>query len=346
MPTAVVISARRGVPPGSFGAVSASDRTPPPPTDDERGFAQRLQAEISADAERRRREDPLLARAEREIERAWAHVAPPGAVGPAEELLLDRVDRLSLVDVDAPIGSRPGIRHVKGAIRKGTYWYLRYMSDQLNALHNVQARLLRRIDDRVSRLEAAAGIDREIDDLIGPAPVPGAAVGAAVSEAFTGGDAVVLVVACGAGECVGTLLERGVSAYGVDVDPGVVLSGIDAGLDLRVADPVVHLASIEPGTLGGVVLGGSLQRVGASGMVEVAASAVAACGAGGVVVVAPERIDQRTEVEGELLAGRGFSPQTWARVLDAAGATTEVVTTIGGEVADAGIADVVVARLP
>ncbi len=317
------------------------DPTPPEPRDDDdRRFAQRIQAEIAADAERRRREDPRLARVEREIERAWAHVAPPGAVGPTEELLLDRIDRLSMVDVDAPLGSRAGIRHVKGVIRKGTYWYLRYMSDQLNALHNVQARLLRRIDDRVSRVEAAIGLDRSPTGLVEPAAAPGRAVGDAVVATIGAAPGVVMVASCGAGGCVAALVDGGVSAYGIDGDPEAVLDGIDAGLDLRIADPLDHLDGIEPGSLGGVVIGGALQRVTVSGVVAVAQAAVAACGPGGVVAVAPEALAERSVVAAELLAGRGVSAETWAHVLRAAGATAEVLP-----VDEAGLDAVVVARL-
>ncbi len=135
----------------------------PSPEDDH--FASRIQAEVVAAAEQRRREDVTVARVEREIERVWADVAPPGAAGDRDELLLDRVERLSLIDVDAPLGDRPGAKQLKGAIRKGTYWYLRYMSDQLNALHNVHARLLRRMEERLVEVESAVGIDDRIDGL-------------------------------------------------------------------------------------------------------------------------------------------------------------------------------------
>jgi len=335
-------SARRARRPGSFGIVSEPDVTPPASTeDDDRRYARRIQAEIAADAERRRREDPQLARAEREIERAWAHVAPPGAVGPAEELLLERIDRLSMVDVDAPVGSRPGIRQVKGVIRKGTYWYLRYMSDQLNALHNVQARALRRMDERLTRIESAAGLDRALGDLVAPAPPPGQRVGAAVAPHMRSAPGFVMVASCGPGDCVAALIANGVSAYGVESDSGLVVAGIDNGLDLRVADPGDHLAGIEEGTLGGVVIGGSLQRQTVSGVLEIAAVAVAACRAAGVIVVAPEVVSERTAVEAELLAGRGVSAQTWAHVLRERGATTELVT-----VDEAGMDAVVIARLP
>jgi hypothetical protein len=341
MPVVGAHSARRRHRPGSFGFVSEPDVTSAAASeDDARRYTQRIQAEIAADAERRRREDPLLARTEREIERAWAHVAPPGAVGPAEELLLDRIDRLSMVDVDAPLGSRPGIRQVKGAIRKGTYWYLRYMSDQLNALHNVQARVLRRMDDRLTRIESAVGLDRALDDLVAAAPSPGPQVGAVVAPGLKDVAGPVLVASCGPGGCVAALIAGGIAAYGVESDPGLVLDGIDDGLDLRVVDPAEHLAGLEEGSLGGVVIGGSLQRRTVSGMLEVVAAAVAACGPGGVIVIAPETVSDRTSVEAELLAGRGVSAGTWAHVLQGHGATTELLT-----VADAGIDAAVVARL-
>jgi hypothetical protein len=315
--------------------------TPAPSDDDDRRFTQRIQAEIAADAERRRREDPELARVEREIERAWAHVAPPGAAGPTEELLLDRIDRLSMVDVDAPLGSRAGVRQVKGMIRKGTYWYLRYLGDQLNALHNVQARLLRRMDERLARIESTVGLERSLGELVEPASAPGRAVGEIVVAAIGSSPGVVMVASCGAGDCVASLVAGAVSAYGVDADPEAVLGGIDAGLDLRVADPAEHLDGLEPGSLAGVVIGGALQRGTVSGVVAVARSAAAACRSGGVVIVAPEALAERSTVDAELLAGRGVSAQAWARVLQATGATTEL-----RPVDQVGLDAVVIARLP
>lgn len=308
--------------------------------DGDRRFAQRIQAEIALDADRRRREDPELARLEREIDRAWGHVAPPGAVGPVEELLLDRVDRLSMVDVDAPIGSKPGIRQVKAAIRKGAYWYLRYMSDQLNALHNVQARALRRMDERLTAVEVAAGLDRAVDALVAAPPTPGADVGRLVADRLGDTDRPVLVASCGAGECVGALAEAGLRCYGVDAAPGAVLTGIDNGLDLRVADPTTHLAHLESGSLAAVVLGGAVPRVTRSGVLETVAAAVRACVPGGVVVVVPEALEGRSAVETDLLGGRGVSSDTWAHVLAASGATTEIVSVGGARNAAA-----VVARL-
>ncbi|MEZ5165579.1 MAG: glycosyltransferase [Acidimicrobiales bacterium] len=283
-----------------------SDNAEPLLADDDeaRRVTERLQAEIAADAERRRREDPLLARAERDIERAWAEVAPPGAAGPAEELLLDRLDRLSMIDVDAPIGERPGIRQVKGAIRKGTYWYLRYMSDQLNALHNVQAWVLRRLDERLGIVEQAFRLDRAVDEMVATAAAPGGAVGAVAAERMAGADGPVLVTSCGDGASVvamGTLA----SVHGVDEDPGPVLRGIDAGLDLRVGDPIDHLRALDPGELAGVVLGGTVLRRPVAGLVALLDEVLRATSSGATVIVAVEDLAARSPADAELLAGRG-----------------------------------------
>lgn len=308
--------------------------------DDSLLFAARLHAEIVADAERRRREDPQLARIEREFERAWAHVAPPGAAGSQEELLLDRVDRLSLVDVDVPIGSKPGIRHVKGVIRKATYWYLRYMSDQLNALHNVQARLLRRMDDRLRRIEAAVGLDQPVAELVAPAPAPSGLVGALLAELIEPNSLEsrpVVVGSCGSGAAVGALEASGHRVFGVDADSVAVLAGIDEGLDLRVADPEALISGAEAGSIGALLIGGELQRRTVSGVIQLANAATAAVGPAGVVVVVPESLAGRDAVDAELLVGRSVSAGVWARVLEAADASTEVRVVDG--------IDVVVARV-
>ena len=323
---------------------SESDSPPPTPADHadlDDHFAARIQAEVMAAAERRRREDVRLARVEREIERVWADVAPPGAVGSREELLLDRVDRLSLIDVDAPIGERPGIRQVKGAIRKGTYWYLRYMSDQLNALHNVHARLLRRMDERLAGLEAAVGLDARIETLVAAAAPPGAAIGRLLAPRLAGADRPVVVADCGRGECVAALQAAGVACFGIDADAEAVLRGIDDGVDLRVGDAAVELAAVEAGTLEAVVLGGRLQRGTLSTLLARLDVAVAAVAPGGAVVVVPEDTAARTGIDAELLVGRSMSSGAWARAMTAAGLDVELVDT-----GEHGVDAIVVARRP
>jgi hypothetical protein len=321
--------------------VKDSDSPPPAPAAHDDHFAARIQAEVIAAAERRRGEDRNLARVEREIERVWASVAPPGAAGPVEELLLDRIDRLSLIDVDAPVGERPGIKQVKGTIRKATYWYLRYMSDQLNALHNLHARLLRRMDERLAGVEAAVGLDPRVESLVGPAPPPGAAIGQLLAPRLADGPGPTLVAGCGTGDCVGVLQAAGVPCFGIDDDADAVLRGIDAGIDLRVGDAASELASLEAETLGAVVIAGGLQRGTVSTLLSLLDVAVAAVHSGGSVVVVPEDRAAQTGVDAELMAGRSLSAEAWARAMTSAGLDVELVAHD-----EVGVDTVVVARRP
>lgn len=296
--------------------------------DDPQRFVHRLQAEIEAAAEIRRRQDPDVRRLEREIERTWASLAPPGATGTQQELLLDRAERLSLVDVDAPVGQRPGVRHVKTGIRKATYWYLRYVTDQLNALHNVMTRLLRNLDERVGRLETAASLDPIARGWIDGAAAPDDAVVAAVADAVGAADGVV-VAWCGPGEMVQAIGERGGRCYGLDRDAETVADGVHRGLDLRVADPLAHVAAIDDGALGALVLTSAVELLPLVDLVTLVDHAARTVRSGGSVVVAAADPEGRAGVEAELLRGRGIGPETWARVLAAAGFSPQVESVAG-----------------
>ena len=277
-------------------------------------------AEIEADAERLRRQDPELARRERELERAWVDVAPPGAAGEQRELLLDRAERLSMIDVDAPIGSRPGVRHVKGAIRKGTYWYLRYVTDQMNALTNVLVRLLRRLDDRLTEVEGTFGLG-DADALIDPPAQPSRAVSEAIATVVNEGPAVVL--SCGEGSVVAALQDRGLSVVGVDRDPLRILEGVKSGLDLRVGDPRRHLGDLAEHSIRTLVLVGFVEDLSPAAAWNLVMEARTAVSAGGVVVVVASDPAEREPVERDLRQGRGLAPVTWAHLLERAGAETQ-----------------------
>gem|GEM_PF-783580 len=307
------------------------------PDEDPVVYINRVRAEIEADAELRRRRDPELQRREREIERAWIDVAPPGAAGPQRELLLDRADRLAMIDVDAPLGARPGVRQVKGAIRKGTYWYLRYVTDQVNALNNVMTRLVRRLDERIAEVESAVHLD-ELDTLIDAPPEPSTIVADAVA-ALDWADGRIAVLSCGAGNVARALHDSGRQVYGVDQDALAILPGVRDGIDLRSGDPIVHLREIEDGTLGGVVLAGMVENLAPAVIWNVLNGALRAVGPGGVVAIAAASPRDRDLVESELRASRGISAETWAHLAERAGAVTEMVPT-----SDPRIAHVVVAR--
>ena len=66
------------------------------------------------------------------------------------------------------------------------------------------------------------------------------------------GHAPVLDAGCGRGELLELLREKGVSAYGIDLDPGMVARARAKDLDVRRGDAVAHLEGLPDGSLGAV----------------------------------------------------------------------------------------------
>ena len=305
--------------------------------DDPVAYINQVRAEIEAEAATRRRLDPDLQRREWEIERAWIHVAPPGAAGSQSELLLDRADRLALIDVDAPLGNRPGVRQVKGGIRKAIYWYLRYVTDQLNALNNVMARLVRSIDERLGVVEAEISLASS-GELLDAVAEPSVAVADAVLT-VTVQDGRTAVLSCASGTIARTLHQAGRLVYGLDGDALAIMPGVRDGLDLRAGDPITHLHELDTNALGCVILSSAVEDLSASRIWLLIEQAIRVVRGGGAIVVAVREPADRDLVESELRQGRGLSAATWRHLLERAGASTTMVDT-----ADAAIRSLVVAR--
>jgi O-antigen chain-terminating methyltransferase len=69
---------------------------------------------------------------------------------------------------------------------------------------------------------------------------------------FVGATGPVVDLGCGRGEFLGLLAEAGVAAYGVDRHPDMVTTTRAKGFEVVEADAFEHLASVEPGSLGGI----------------------------------------------------------------------------------------------
>ena len=318
--------------------------------DDPAAYARQLKAEVEAEAEQLRRRHPGVVRREREIERAWARLAPVRGMGDEGEDLLVRVERFAHADVDAPFGAKPGIRQVKQAVRKLVYWYLRYLADQINVWNSAAVRWMRRTDRRLRSLEAAAQpwSDESAlrhDSAVGVSSAGEASAAGGVSGAgepsglrgvFAIGDVnagtaasiagemakaegLVAVMGCGEGAVLEALATREVPAYGVDPSPERITGGADRGLDLRPGQVIDHLSAVEDGSLGGVVLTGAAAGLPVASTVAVAAQAVRVVASGGVIVVAAADTVVLSRPERDLRAGRGVAPETWAYLLERAG---------------------------
>ncbi len=294
-------------------------------------FARRVQAEIEAEADVRRRNDAELVSLEREIEKAWKGVSP-GNSGSGPEHLLDRVEQLSLIEVHAPTGERFGTSQIKRLVQKLTRWYIRFVVDQLNSLHYFQGLLLRGIDRRLAKLEHEAQLFGTVEEFVEPVPEADPALCAALAQTLREADQPVAVVSCGGGAVVSALVEAGIAAHGVDDKGGAVMAGLKAGLDLRVGPPLEHLRAFADSTLGAVVLTGVVERCGVVDLLALINESLRCAAPSGTVVVAVADPAARTGVESELLRGGGLSPDAWAHLLSRRGCTVQTMEVNGSRV--------------
>ena len=329
--------------------------------------ANSLVGEIKAEAEQRRVRDPELARIEQEIGKVWVRVVANHAKGPPANSLLEQVEGLAFVNVDAAVGGRRSIRQAKRAVRKVTRWYLRHLTDQVNSFNNFLCRLVREMDQRLAGLEKQSlelhqgmsgvekqvlALDQRMSDvdsrlsefetetraanlLSGLAVSPPEADTRLAEELTLHLSAVegsVAVVSCGTGGIVAALCQSGICAHGVDVTAAAIEPGATEGLDLRVAPLLEYLGSFSESTLAAVVLTREIEHKRTNELLELLDEAIRCVAHGGMVVVAVADPNTRTGPTAEVLRGCGFSPALWAVLLGQRGCAVETIDVAGSRV--------------
>lgn len=71
-------------------------------------------------------------------------------------------------------------------------------------------------------------------------------------DLYRGASAPVVDIGCGRGEFLGLLTDAGIPCYGIDRHPDMIATCREKGFEVVETDALEHLASIEPGSLGGV----------------------------------------------------------------------------------------------
>ena len=285
----------------------------------------RISAEIEAEAEKRRRQDWETAQLEREIEQAWIDIAPtttsPEAVHD-DGILLGQIANLAALDPHVPIGSRRGLRGVKWTIRKLTYWYIRFLTDQFNVFAGMLIRHLRNLETRMGQVEYST---RHAADQSAPAglgfldepPEPSAAVASQVA-CFTGSGPC-LVLSGGEGALVAAIGDRGIRVHGVEQDPDRVLAGLSRQLDIRTGDVLAHLVGAIDESFGTIVLTGMVETLSLANLLGMVDQAARKLKKTGRIIVAVADPASRGRVETDLGSGLGISPVTWRHLLERAG---------------------------
>lgn len=284
-----------------------------------------VSAEIEADADKRRRQDQEIAQLEHDIEQAWADIAESESslhVIDEDGDFLNQAANLASLDPHVPIGSRRGLRGVKWLIRKLSYWYARFLTDQFNVFAGVLIRHLRNVETRLGRLEGAAGC---LGDGTVPAgfgvldspPEPSAEVVSHV--AGLAGSGPCLVLSGGKGAIVEAISQRGISVHGVEQDPDRVLAGLRRRLDIRAGGVLPHLVGAEDGEFGTIVLTGFVETLPLRDLVGMVNQASLKLKKTGRIVVAVADPAARARVDAELGSGLGISPVTWRHLMEQAG---------------------------
>ncbi len=309
------------------------------PADAEVPDARVLMAEIEAEVRAKRRSGEIPESLERELEGAFAAVAPPGATGAGFDTVVDQAARHAIVDYDVPIvGSRP-LRMVKRAVKTLTAWYMIFVGRQLVAFAGTTLRALRILGGRVDRLEQRSpATDPRVSTTRAPAAADDVRAWAELCiEQLRDATARVVHAECGNGALLDALVVAGIDAYGVDPRLDAAQVSDARRVEARTEDALEHLQSVPAAGLGGVVLSGCVDRAVLGDKIELVEAAVRATAQRGTVIVIGR--DPRAgpaegeEVAFDLAPGRPMHAATWVHLLVRAGCT-DVVTRGGGDTRD------------
>jgi hypothetical protein len=140
---------------------------------------------------------------------------------------------------------------------------------------------------------------------------------------------------CGGGELVARLALDGWTVVGVDPAPGAAWDAAEKGVAVRIQEALGYLSSVEPSSLGGVVLSGFVDRVGPARALEAIRLGFASVAAGCPVVVIGTHQGWWGECmrpEGrDLSPGAPMLPATWKVLMESEGAER---SRVAGEEAD------------
>ena len=297
----------------------------------------RLLAEIQAEAEEWRRRDPELRRIERDIERAWADIAPPGATN-ADQHMLDRIRRLATLSVDGHRDPRLAIGAIKKIIHKATSWSLKHLAAQINVIVRMLVTHLRNVEQRLDRLEAVSQVSSSYSKWFEGPPEPSIQTANMIADIV--GSKHCLVMSCGKGTIVEAICKAGGNAYGIDQDSHRIVAGSLQGLDLRSENFVQHLNEIKEKEVEAIVLAGEVETLPTADLLQLVPQIHNILARPGTVIVAVPNLAIRTSIEMELQLGRGMSPETWQYLLTRVGFTARLIPTTDERITELVVGDI------
>jgi hypothetical protein len=289
--------------------------------------ARQLLAEIDEEVQRKRASGELPADFERQLDLAFAELAPESAVEGDFAAIMDRLEASATVDTDASVeSSRPGVAQLKRVVGKAIDWDLRHLASEVSRVNQRLVRALQLLDDRVQRLEQAASghaavLPPEVAALAAR-PLPGGPWAEVALASFAPATGRVLHAECRDGALLAALQAAGLDAYGVEPSPRFAVA-TEAAVDVRQESAGAHLRSLAPGSLGGVLLSGCADALPVADLVDLLDLLATRVGPRGRVMVlsaGPVPPEDASEVVAyDLAPGRPLFAETWAALLPARG---------------------------
>jgi hypothetical protein len=281
-------------------------------------------ADIEREVRARRRAGQVDDDYERELDRIFDAVAPPGATGSGLEAVLARAERAALIDPVGPVASRfPGVALLRRVLRKLLAFYVEHIARQVTAFGVMTLRSIRLLGERVESIEARAP---QTDPRLAAVTVPIASD----LDLAPWHDLVVKAVApaagrvaqleCGDGGLLAALADAGIDAYGIDPRPDAAALADARGIEARTTSALAHLRALPTSALGGVVLSGCVERFAVGDLVELIERVTAALAPGApLVLVSRDPSGPVDPIAADLAPGRPLHAETWRFLLERQG---------------------------
>jgi Methionine biosynthesis protein MetW len=292
-----------------------------------------VKREIQVEVDRQRENGEFDAIKEQELERAFLLFAPRQGRGGALATTLRGVDAATFIDPVAPIESnQPAGRVVKQTLRKTSFWYFNWITEQVTRALSTIAVALHLVEEEIDDLNQRMGlVTIEATPILdGAAPAANAWWADKALSAFEGVNGRVLVAACGDGGLVRRLIDAGLDGYGIDARPNQFDSAQLQGLDLRRDDLLEHLAHVASRRLVGAVLTGTTEGIFVTQRPRLLDLIDAAVDARGVVVIHALHPDalagDKMPPALDFVGAAPMRPATWSDVLASRGYDVEIET--------------------
>ncbi|MGH9044731.1 MAG: hypothetical protein ACRDVP_07875 [Acidimicrobiales bacterium] len=306
--------------------------------DDPRVYLAQVMSEIEAEVQRRRASGELPKKLERELDEMFLAYSPTSGRHGELEDAISLVESSSYVDPVVPVASsRPAGSAFKRALRKGSLWYVSWITSQLNQFAAATSRSLRALEGRLEATEEVLDTQRlEAAPVVEPswASGPGAWWTESVVGAVGEGQGRVLHAAARDGWLVRRLVEEGADAYGVEPRQALCGGPEYAETEVRCEPLLRHLDSVANGGLRAVVLTGVVDAMTPPERRRLLGRLDAVVREGGQVVLhsisAQGWTTSEAPVEADLASGRPLRARTWAHLLAGLGFEVRVAQDTNG----------------